>query len=279
MPSYKYARPAVTVDNIIFTIQEERLKILLINRGIEPFKSSLALPGGFVRVDESLADAAKRELTEETSLSDFHIKMFGMFDDINRDPRDRVITIGFYAIIPSHDIDIAAGSDAENVDWYDFNDIPALAFDHNSIVTAAFNALKQDLENSSIAALFLDDEFTLAEFQNVYEIILTKKVDKRNFRKSILADNLLIKTDNMKSGGQHRPAALYKIASGENEKSAVDNNNFPSLNVKKTNNDSTDELYQKGYNKGLEKGYVSGFKNALSKTNKALSRLKPDIGS
>jgi len=277
MPSYKYARPAVSVDNIIFTIQEERLKILLINRGIEPFKGSLALPGGFVRVDESLSDAAKRELTEETNLSDFHIKMFGMFDDINRDPRDRVITIGFYAIIPSHDIDIAAGSDAEDVGWYDFNEIPALAFDHNSIVSAAFNALKQDLENSSIAALFLDDEFTLAEFQNVYEMILTKKVDKRNFRKSILAENLLIKTDNMKSGGQHRPAALYKIA--KSKKSAVDTSSFPSFNVKEASGDSTDESYQKGYNEGLEKGYVSGFKNALSKTNKALSRLKPDIGS
>ena len=211
MATYKYPRPATSVDIIVFTIRNNRLHILLINRGIEPFKGVLALPGGFVNTHETLFEAAQRELREETHLSNFHIKMFGVFDEVKRDPRDRVISVGFYAIIPSQDIKVIAGSDAENADWYDFMELPKLAFDHNEIVNLAFNTLTSDLENSCLAAQFLDTEFTLAEFQDAYEIILTKKVDKRNFRKWLNTTDFFIKTENKKSGGQHRPAALYKI--------------------------------------------------------------------
>jgi len=248
MATYKYPRSATTVDIIIFTIREQALHVLLVNRGIEPFKGSLALPGGFVQVNETLVEAAKRELKEETQLANFHLKMFGVFDDVNRDPRDRVISIGFYAIVPSHDLIVSAGSDAEHADWYPFENLPNLAFDHKNIIDLAFSNLTTDLYDSSLAAKFLDEEFTLAEFQDVYETILTKKVDKRNFRKWINSTDYFIKTENKKSGAQHRPAALYKIkeASKITEKTQLINGESES-----TNNVKSD--YKKGYEQGFKK--------------------------
>jgi 8-oxo-dGTP diphosphatase len=253
MPSYKYARPATAVDIIIFTIRDECLKILLVNRGIEPYKGDLALPGGFARIDETLIEAAKRELEEETHLSNFHIKMFGVFDEVDRDPRDRVISVGFYAIITSQNMNVVAGSDAEHADWYDFKKLPKLAFDHNKIVNSAFNSLTSDLENSSLAAKFLENEFTLAEFQDVYEMILTTKVDKRNFRKWINTTDFFIKTDNKKSGGQHRPAALYTVKdNGENFliKEPIELSTQCTLNIEKNQ-------YELGYKEGFNKALVN----------------------
>ncbi len=257
MATYKYPRAATTVDIIIFTIREQALHVLLVNRGIEPFKGSLALPGGFVQVNETLMEAAKRELKEETQLANFHLKMFGVFDDVNRDPRDRVISIGFYAIVPSHDLTVLAGSDAEHADWYSFENLPSLAFDHKDIIDLAFSNLTTDLYNTSLAAKFLDEEFTLADFQDVYETILTKKVDKRNFRKWINSTDYFIKTDNKKSGTQHRPAALYKIKEQLNQsekiaKIQLNDSDYESESNYDTNND---------YNKG----YEQGFRKALSK--------------
>jgi 8-oxo-dGTP diphosphatase len=251
MATYKYPRPATTVDIIVFTIRNQRLHILLINRGIEPFKGVLALPGGFVNTHETLFDAAQRELREETHITDFHLKMFGIFDGIDRDPRDRVLSVGFYAIIPTNDIIVEAGSDAENADWYVYEDLPLLAFDHNEIVELAFKTLITDLENSSLPSKFLETEFTLAEFQKVYEIILTKEVDKRNFRKWINSTDYFIKTDKLKSGGQHRPAALYKINNHEEESS---NNSVlaPHNVVSQITEAPSDQNYQQGYENGFQ---------------------------
>jgi 8-oxo-dGTP diphosphatase len=251
MATYKYPRPATTVDIIVFTIRQNRLHILLINRGIEPFKGVLALPGGFVNTHETLFDAAQRELQEETDITDFHLKMFGIFDDIERDPRDRVLSVGFYAIIPSHDIIVEAGSDAENADWYVYEDLPALAFDHNKIVKLAFKTLITDLENSSLPSKFLDEEFTLAEFQKVYEIILTKEVDKRNFRKWINSTDYFTKTDKLKSGGQHRPAALYKINNNE-EESTKNTVHSPQNEMSQVTDIPSENDYQQGYEKGFQ---------------------------
>ncbi|NQZ21078.1 MAG: NUDIX hydrolase [Colwellia sp.] len=263
MATYKYPRAATTVDIIIFTIREQALHVLLVNRGIDPFKGSLALPGGFVQVNETLIAAAQRELQEETQLANFHLKMFGVFDDVNRDPRDRVISIGFYAIVPSHDLIVLAGSDAEHADWYPFESLPSLAFDHKDIIDLAFSNLTSDLYNTCLAAKFLDEEFTLAEFQAVYETILTKKVDKRNFRKWISSTDYFIKTDNKKSGAQHRPAALYKIkdALKPSEKIAqIQVNNSEHENKSKSETESNNNT-----NNDYNKGYEQGFKKALSK--------------
>jgi len=266
MATYKYPRPATTVDIIVFTIRHNRLHILLINRGIEPFKGVLALPGGFVNTSETLFDAAQRELKEETHLSDFHLKMFGIFDDIERDPRDRVLSVGFYAIIPSHDIIVEAGTDAENVDWYVYEDLPALAFDHNKIVDLAFKTLISDLENSSLPSKFLETEFTLAEFQKVYEIILTKEVDKRNFRKWINSTDYFIKTDKLKSGGQHRPAALYKIKSSDDE--TIKNS------VQSTQNEMS-KITDNSSKTDYQQGYQSGFQQALKNVTNFVNKTQP----
>lgn len=225
-------------------------------------------------------DAAKRELEEETQLSDFHIKMFGVFDAVDRDPRDRVISISFYAIIPSHNIEVIAGSDAANADWYDFNEIPALAFDHNKIIDLAFKTLTNDLENSSLAAKFLSKEFTLAEFQNVVEIILNKKIDKRNFSKWVGSTDFIIKTENKKSGGQHRPAALYKIKDNEND-IAVENSaqisvpdNLPSNHSKIDHSDKFQS--QKTKDDHYKKGFQQGFQKTLSNITHFIGKQKPD---
>jgi len=273
MATYKYPRPATTVDIIVFTIRENRLKILLINRGIEPFKGDLALPGGFVHTNETLFEAAQRELKEETHIVDFHLKMFGIFDEIDRDPRDRVLSVGFYAIIPSHDIIVEAGSDAENADWYVYEDLPKLAFDHNKIVELAFNSLMTDLENTSLPSKFLDKEFTLAEFQKVYEIILTKNVDKRNFRKWINSTDYFIKTDKLKSGGQHRPAALYKIKNNEEE---VVTNAVQSIQNKITK--TTVDAKKEHYDQGFQNGYQQALENVTNfvKNEKTAMKTKPN---
>jgi len=274
MATYKYPRPATTVDIIVFTIRQNRLKILLINRGIEPFKGDLALPGGFVHTNETLFEAAQRELKEETHIVDFHLKMFGIFDEIDRDPRDRVLSVGFYAIIPSHDIIVEAGSDAENADWYVYEDLPKLAFDHNKIVELAFNSLMTDLENTSLPSKFLDKEFTLAEFQKVYEIILTKNVDKRNFRKWINSTDYFIKTDKLKSGGQHRPAALYTIKNNEEE---VITNAVQSIQNKITK--TTVDTKKEHYDQGFQNGYQQALENVTNfvKNEKTAMKTKPNI--
>jgi 8-oxo-dGTP diphosphatase len=256
MATYKYARPATAVDTIIFTIRNNRLEILLVNRGIEPFKGCLALPGGFVRMDETLMDAAKRELTEETGLPDLHIKMFGIFDGVNRDPRDRVISVGFYAIISCIDIEVIAGSDAANADWYDFESLPALAFDHNTVIKLAYQTLTADLEHSFLAARFLANEFTLAELQSVHEIILGKTLDKRNFRKWITSTGYFVKTQNTKSGGQHRPAALYKVGDFD---AVVDEAAQLTLPVEPRKSTEENEFKQ---------GYKQGFEAALADVSK-----------
>lgn len=258
MVTYKYARPAMATDIIIFTIVNNRLSILLVNRGIEPFKGALALPGGFVRMEETLMACAQRELTEEAGLSTQHIKAFGVFDGVGRDPRDRVISVGFYAIIPCADIQLIAGSDAEKADWYDFETLSELAFDHNTIVEQAYQALTVDLDNSALATSFLPPLFTLAEFQQVFEIILGKSLDKRNFRKWISSLDYIVKTDSKKSGGQHRPAALYQISKDYSTTNTLQPITLPSQQSEPASNA---QQYQSGYDQGFKAALrsVNGF--------------------
>lgn len=143
MFTYKYPHPAVTTDCIIFGLDDNELKVLLIERGNEPYKGCWAFPGGFINPDETVEQGALRELKEETELEDAYIEEVGVFSDPKRDPRERVITVAFYSIIRIRDV--KAGDDAANANWLPINNLPKLAFDHDTILKAALKRFKERL--------------------------------------------------------------------------------------------------------------------------------------
>ena len=209
--TYEYPHPAVTTDIVIFTIRQDELKVLLIKRALAPHQGMWALPGGFVNLDESLEEGARRELQEETGVSDVFLEQLYTFGSPDRDPRERVITVAYYALIPSDEIDIQAGTDAEGVSWFGMQELPELAFDHSSILDMAYERLRAKLDYSTIAFQFMPRSFTISELQHVYEVILREPVDKRNFRKRILRLDLIAETGKVKSDVAHRPAKLYRV--------------------------------------------------------------------
>lgn len=210
-----YSSPAVTVDAIVFTVRHEQLQVALIKRGIEPFQGSWAIPGGFVRENEALEDAVKRELHEEVGASDVYLEQLYTFGALERDPRGRVITVAYFALVAAENLrELVAATDASEAQWFALADIPTLAFDHRAILDLAVTRLRAKLEYSTIAYALLPPAFSLAQLQKVYEIILDRPLDKRNFRKKILSLGLLEPTT-QRSSGAHRPATLYVFKSNQ----------------------------------------------------------------
>ncbi len=208
---YEYPHPAVTTDVVVFTIRESRLKLLLIERGAEPFRGMWALPGGFLDIDEDLEDCAMRELEEETGVSGVYLEQLYTYGKPDRDPRERVISIAYYALIPSDRLEVKAASDASDANWFALDEMPELAFDHNEIIRQAHRRLVAKLDYSTIAFQFMAETFTLSELQAVYEILLDEELDKRNFRKWILALEQVEETGELRRTGNHRPARMYKL--------------------------------------------------------------------
>jgi len=211
MYQYQHPHPAVTTDIVIFTIRDKQLKLLLIMRAAEPFKGQWALPGGFVQPEEDLESAARRELSEETGVSGVYLEQLYTFGAVDRDPRERVITVAYYALIPSDKIVLQAATDAEAVGWFSMDDLPDLAFDHQTIVDMAHQRLAAKLDYSTIAFQFMPKKFTLGELQDVYETILREEMDRRNFRKWVLALERIEETGDERREGAHRPARLYRV--------------------------------------------------------------------
>jgi 8-oxo-dGTP diphosphatase len=208
---YSYPHPAVTTDIVIFSIREQKLKLLLVKRAREPFAGSWALPGGFVGIDEDLEACALRELEEETGVTGVYLEQLHTCGSPTRDPRERVISVAYYSLIPSDRLNVRPASDAKAVAWFALEDLPPMAFDHADIVTMAHQRLVAKLDYSTIALQFMPEEFTLSELQTVYEIILGEPLDKRNFRKRVLALERIEKTDRLRRNGNHRPACLYRL--------------------------------------------------------------------
>jgi 8-oxo-dGTP diphosphatase len=206
-----YPRPSVTVDVVILTLTEGQLRVLLVKRKRWPFEGMWAIPGGFLNMDEGLEDAARRELKEETNVSDIYLEQLYTFGDPGRDPRTRVITVVYYALIDAAKLDVRAADDAADAAWYPMHDLPQLAFDHKTILDYTLDRLKGKLEYTQIGFQLLPEEFTLSELQEVYEAILGRDLDKRNFRKKILSTSILDGTDRTKMEGPHRPARLYRF--------------------------------------------------------------------
>jgi len=203
-------RPAVTVDVVIFSLRDSDLKVLLIRRAAPPFKGKWAIPGGYVHPDEALDEAAQRELEEETGLPDVYLEQLYTFGAPKRDPRGRVITVAYFALV-SDDVTVRAGDDAAEAAWHSVYDLPDLAFDHDEILSYALQRLRYKLEYTAVGFELPPNEFTLTELQTAYEIVLGEKLDKRNFRRRILEAGILAETSKYREGeGQGRPAQLYR---------------------------------------------------------------------
>lgn len=209
--TYKYARPALTVDCVVFGLDQDDLKILLIQRDGEPYAGEWAMPGGFVDMDETPEEAAMRELEEETGLIDVYLEQLYTFGSVHRDPRERVVSVAHYALVNIEGRVVQAASDARNVAWFSLCDVPKLAFDHEDILQMALDRLQGKVIYQPIGFELLPEKFTLTQLQKLYEIILEKQIDKRNFRKKILKMDILIELDEVQQGVSHRAARLYSF--------------------------------------------------------------------
>ncbi|QDV44471.1 Bifunctional NMN adenylyltransferase/Nudix hydrolase [Stieleria neptunia] len=209
--TYKYPRPALTVDCVVFGLDEPELKVLLIRRDLEPFRGKWALPGGFVHLDESLEDAAKRELREETGLEKVFLEQLYTYGNVERDPRERVVTVAYYALVRLSEHRVVASTDARDAAWFGVHDVPRLAFDHDRILKAAYQRLQNKLRYEPVGFELLPKKFTLRQLQRLYEIILDRSLDKRNFRKKILGMEVLEELDEVEADVAHRAARLYRF--------------------------------------------------------------------
>jgi 8-oxo-dGTP diphosphatase len=209
--TYAYPRAALTVDCVVFGLDEQELKVMLIQRGLPPFEGKWALPGGFVRVDETLDEAARRELEEETGLRRIFLEQLYTFSELDRDPRERVVSVAYYALVNLRDHQVHAATDARDAGWFGVHDVPSLAFDHAGILRRALERLRGKLRYRPVGFELLPRKFTLSELQHLYELVLERKLDKRNFRKRVLAMDLLAETDEVQRDVAHRAARLYRF--------------------------------------------------------------------
>ena len=219
---YKYPHPAVTTDSVIFGFDGTKLKVLLIERGQEPHKARWAFPGGFVRMDESCEEGALRELQEETNMSCSYMEQFRTYSNPNRDPRERIITVAYLALVKTQEVQ--AGDDASKAQWFDINEVPQLAFDHDVILRDALKHLRERIHFQPIGFELLPEKFTMRQLQNLYESILDVHFDRGNFSKKMLHFNILTPLDETVRPTPKREARLYRF-----------------------NKESYDDLKQKGF--------------------------------
>ncbi|MCU0457165.1 MAG: NUDIX hydrolase [Bacteroidales bacterium] len=208
---YEYPRPAVSADCVIFGFDEGDLKVLLIERGAEPFRGCWAFPGGFLEMGENADECARRELFEETGIKDVFMEQLYTFSDIGRDPRGRVITVAYYALVKLSEHKLQAGDDANKARWFPVSSVPMLAFDHDRILAAALARLRGKIRYQPLGFELLPEKFTVPELQHLYETVLEKKLDRRNFRRKILATGLLIDRFESVKGVPHRGAGYFSF--------------------------------------------------------------------
>lgn len=206
---YSYPRPSVTTDCVIFGYDGHDLKILLIKRGIEPFKGMWAFPGGYLQMDETALECAQRELREETGLESAYLEQFRTFSDVNRDPRGRVITIAHLALVKI--AEVQGGDDAERAQWFRICDVPQLAFDHDMILRDAMKTLREKIHFEPIGFELLPEIFTMPQLQNLYESILEVHFDRRNFSNKMLHLGILEDIGERPSNASNRIPVKYRF--------------------------------------------------------------------
>src|SRR5438132_2701972 len=216
--SYQYPRPALTVDCVVLGFDEGELKVLLIQRGLEPFKGKWALPGGFVHLDETLDEAARRELKEEAGLKNVFLEQLYTFGAVERDPRERIVSVAYYALVKLAAHATKAATDAADARWFPISKVPKLAFDHADILATALARLKGKVRYQPIGFELLPPKFTLSQLQHLYEAVLEAELDKRNFRKKVLSFDLLVPLKETQMAGRHRPAQLFRFDTDKYEK-------------------------------------------------------------
>ncbi len=209
--TYQYPRAALTVDCVVFGFDEGDLKVLLIQRDLEPFSGKWALPGGFVHIKESLENAARRELAEETGLKNIFLEQLYSFGAPERDPREHIVSVAYYALVSLAEHRPQAATDARQAAWFNLDDTPDLAFDHEEILATAIARLRGKVRYEPIGFELLPSRFTLGQLQHLYQVVLEEKLDKRNFRKKILGTGLLVDTGEIQQDVAHRAARLYRF--------------------------------------------------------------------
>ncbi|MEO1349424.1 MAG: NUDIX domain-containing protein [Cyanobacteria bacterium J06635_15] len=218
--TYHYPRPAVTVDCVVFGIdcvseaglsRQPTLKVLLIQRKLPPFQGEWALPGGFVQLDESLEAAARRELHEEAGIENVFLEQLYTFGEPKRDPRTHTVSVAYYALIKTHGYRLKAATDASDASWFNIETLPTLAFDHGQMVSVAIARLRAKIRYEPIGFELLPRKFTLTQLQQLYETILNRPLDKRNFRKKLLKMGILSVLDEKETNVAHRAAQLYQF--------------------------------------------------------------------
>ena len=209
--TYEYPRAALTVDCVVFGMDDEDLKVMLIQRDLPPFEGEWALPGGFVRVEETVDEAARRELEEETGLKDVFLEQLYTFGAVDRDPRERVVSVAYVALVNLVDHRVQAATDARQAAWFPVHDVPSLAFDHADILSVGLRRLRGKLSYQPIGFELLPKKFALSRLQHLYEVVLERELDKRNFRKKVLATGLLVETNEVQQDVAHRAARLYRF--------------------------------------------------------------------
>ena len=196
----------ITVDTVILTIKNDALNVLLVKRNNEPFKDKWAIPGGYVRMSENLDEAAVRVLKEKTNVENIYLEQLYTFGDPLRHPVSRVITCAYFALIRSEDVDVVTTDDLA---WHKVSELPPLAFDHKEIIEYALKRTRERLEMCPVAYQLLNEKFTLTEMQKAYEMIMQKKLDKRNFRKKVILTDGLRELNEFSKSSSKRPARLY----------------------------------------------------------------------
>lgn len=224
--TYDHPRAALTVDAVVFGLDDADLKVLLIQRGQEPFIGRWALPGGFVHVDETLDQAVRRELQEETGLAKVFLEQLYTVGGLDRDPRERVVTVAYYALVRMSDHRVQAATDASNAAWFALDDLPRLAFDHEAIIEQGLKRLKGKVRYQPIGFELLPPKFSLTHLQRMYEIILERPLDKRNFRKKVLSLDILEELDEVEQDVAHRAARLYRFDERKYRQQVKDGFNF-----------------------------------------------------
>lgn len=201
----------LTVDAVVFGYEAGIISILLIKRKYEPFKNKWAIPGGFVLNEESLEEAVERELSEETGVRINYLEQLYTFGDLNRDPRGRVISVAYFGLVRPNTFKIVASTDAEEVKWFNINELPELSFDHKDILEKAIKRLKGKITYEPLGFELLDKKFPFSDLEKLYTTLLGREVDRRNFRKKILSLNVLDELDEKVSKGSGRPASLFQF--------------------------------------------------------------------
>jgi 8-oxo-dGTP diphosphatase len=202
----------LAVDAIVFGYDQGELYCVLIKQKFGAYKNMWSIPGGFVLDNESLSEAVKRELKEETSLEvDYLEQLYTFGDDVNRDSRFRVVSVAYFSLVNSESLKVTADTVAEEAKWFKVNELPELAFDHSKILRAAFNRLKEKIQYQPIGFNLLKNEFPFSDLENVYTAIIGYPIDRRNFRKKILSFGILDETDKFSDKKGGRPAKLFKF--------------------------------------------------------------------